>query len=369
MTSSVLAPGDVAHDSEAAAKAAGLRFTNLGRPGITREPAKAGWRYRGPDGKVLRDQKQIDRINALVLPPAWTEVWINTDPRGHIQATGRDARGRKQYRYHDKWRAPRDEAKFARLAAFGRALPTIRQRVAADLRKTGFPKQKVEATVVRLLDESLIRIGNEEYARENASFGLTTLQNDHVDVEGAKLRFHFRGKSGKEHEVDVRDRRVATIVRKLQDLPGQHLFQYQDEDGELRPITSDSVNEYLQEVTGEPFTAKDFRTWAGTVLTCQLLRDTGPTETERERNANIVSAIDAAAARLGNTRAVCRSSYIYPAILQRYAEGTWPAPAETAPEAPQVPLLDECECLLLAYLEQEAAECARHPPEPGITPA
>lgn len=344
----------MARDSEAAAKAAGLRFTNLDRPGMTRESRKEGWRYRDPAGKIVRDKKQIERFNALVIPPAWTDVWINPDPRGHIQVTGRDARGRKQYRYHDKWRAIRDEAKFARLSAFGRALPTIRERVADDLRKPGLPREKVEATVVRLLDESLIRIGNEEYARENASFGLTTLQNEHIDVEGAKLRFHFRGKSGKEHEVDVRDRRVATIVRKLQDLPGQHVFQYKDDDGELRPITSDSVNEYLQEVSGEAFTAKDFRTWAGTVLACRLLRDTGNAETERERNANIVSAVDAAAARLGNTRAVCRSSYIYPAILQRYAEGTWPDPNATKPEPVEVPLLDECECLLLSYLDAEA---------------
>jgi DNA topoisomerase-1 len=358
MTTSTPAPDVVARDSVAAAKAAGLRFTNIDRPGITRESAKTGWRYRAPDGKILRDKTQIERINALVIPPAWTGVWINTDPRGHIQATGRDARGRKQYRYHDKWRATRDEAKFARLAAFGRALPTIRERVEDDLRRTGFPKEKVEATVVRLLDESLIRIGNEEYARENASFGLTTLQNEHVDVEGAKLRFHFRGKSGKEHEVDVKDRRVATIVRKLQDLPGQQLFQYRDEDGEFRPITSDIVNDYLQDVTGEPFTAKDFRTWAGTVLTCRLLRETGPAETERERNANIVSAIDAVAARLGNTRAVCRSSYIYPSILQRYEAGAWPHPEETALAPPDVPMLDECERLLLAYLEAEAQAAA-----------
>ena len=356
MTTTTQTPDDVAHDSEAAAKAAGLRFTHLDRPGITREPLKDGWRYRGLDGKILRDEKQIERINALVIPPAWTEVWINTDPRGHIQATGRDARGRKQYRYHDRWRATRDEAKFARLVAFGRALPTIRERVEGDLRKNGFPREKVEATVVRLLDESLIRIGNEEYARDNASFGLTTLQNEHVDVEGAKLRFHFRGKSGKEHEVDVKDRRVATIVRKLQDMPGQQLFQYKDETGEFRPVTSDSVNEYLQQVSGESFTAKDFRTWAGTVLACRLLRDTGTAETERERNANIVSAVDAAAARLGNTRAVCRSSYIYPTILQRYAEGTWPDPDVTQTTPAEVPMLDECECLLLSYLEAETTE-------------
>ncbi len=355
MTTGSPAPGDVAHDSEVAAKAAGLRFTHLDRPGITRQPLKAGWRYRGPDGKILRDKKQIARINALVIPPAWTDVWINPDPRGHIQATGRDARGRKQYRYHDTWRATRDEAKFARLAAFGRALPAIRERVASDLQQRGLPREKVEATVVRLLDESLIRIGNEEYARENASFGLTTLQNEHVAVEGGKLRFHFRGKSGKEHDVDVRDRRVATIVRKLQDLPGQHLFQYRDEEGELHPVTSDQVNDYLREVTGEPFTAKDFRTWAGTVLACRLLGETECAGTERERHAHIVSAIDAVAARLGNTRAVCRSSYIYPSILQRYADGTWPDAPGAAPAPPDVPLLDECERMLLAYLEADAA--------------
>jgi DNA topoisomerase-1 len=355
MTTGSPAPDDVAHDSEAAAKAAGLRFTHLDRPGITRKLVKSGWRYRDPEGRILRDTAQIARINALVIPPAWSDVWINPDPRGHIQATGRDARGRKQYRYHDKWRATRDEAKFARLAAFGRALPTIRERVASDLQESGFPQEKVAATVVRLLDESLIRIGNEEYARENASFGLTTLQNGHVDVEGGTLRFHFRGKSGKEHEVDVRDRRVATIVRKLQDLPGQHLFQYRDEEGELRPITSDQVNDYLQKVTGEPFTAKDFRTWAGTVLACRLLHETGIAGSEHERHANIVSAIDEVAARLGNTRAVCRSSYIYPSILQRYVDGTWPEPEDAAPAPPDIPLLDECERMLLAYLEAEAA--------------
>jgi DNA topoisomerase-1 len=353
MTITTQAPDEVARDSVVAARAAGLRFTHLDRPGITREPLNDGWRYRDVDRKILRDRKQIARINALVIPPAWTDVWINPDPRGHIQVTGRDARGRKQYRYHEKWRAVRDEAKFARLAAFGRALPTIRTRVEEDLRKPGFPREKVEATVVRLLDESLIRIGNEEYARENASFGLTTMQNGHVDVEGAKLRFHFQGKSGKEHEVDVRDRRVATIVRKLQDLPGQHLFQYRDDEGELRPVTSDAVNEYLQEVTGESFTAKDFRTWAGTVLACRLLREAGSAETERERNAHIVDAVDAAAARLGNTRAVCRSSYIYPSILQRYADGTWPDPAEAQRKPMAIPMLDECECLLLADLEAE----------------
>jgi DNA topoisomerase-1 len=231
--------------------------------------------------------------------------------------------------------------------------------VDSDLKLAGFPKEKVEATVVRLLDESLIRIGNEEYARENESFGLTTLQNGHVAVEGSTLRFHFRGKSGKEHEVDVRDRRVATIVRKLQDLPGQHLFQYRDEEGELRPITSDQVNSYLQGVTGEPFTAKDFRTWAGTVLACRLLGEADSVESERERSATIVSTVDAVAARLGNTRAVCRASYIYPTLLQRYAEGTWPDAPDTAPAPPDVPMLDACEAMLLTYLEAETEVAAR----------
>lgn len=354
MTPCSQAPDDVAHDSAAAAKAAGLRFTHLDRPGITRQPRKTGWRYRDPEGKILRDPARIARIDALVIPPAWTDVWINPDPRGHIQATGRDARGRKQYRYHTRWRATRDEAKFARLAAFGRALPTIRERVASDLQRTGFPREKVEATVVRLLDESLIRIGNETYARENASFGLTTLQNRHVAVEGATLRFHFRGKSGKEHEVDVRDRRVAAIVRKLQDLPGQHLFQYRDEEGELRPVTSDQVNGYLQEAAGEPFTARDFRTWAGTVLAYRHLGELGSAGSERERQAHIVCAIDAVAARLGNTRTVCRAAYIYPSLLERYADGSWPGTPDLAPAPADLPLLDVDERRLLAYLEAEA---------------
>lgn len=343
---------DITHDSQAAAEAAGLRFTHLGRPGITRENTARGWRYRDRSGRVIRRRRDRDRLTAMVIPPAWTDVWINPDPRGHIQVTGRDARGRKQYRYHDQWRATRDAAKFARMSAFGQALPTIREQVAHDLRRTGLPREKIEATVVRLLDETLIRIGNEEYARENASFGLTTLQDEHIDVRGARVRFHFAGKSGKEHEVDLRDQRVSTIVKRLQDLPGQQIFQYLDDDGEPRPITSDGVNDYLQEVSGEPFTAKDFRTWAGTVHACRILRETACGDTERERNAAIVAAVDAAAARLGNTRAVCRSSYIYPAILQRYADGGWPAAEICLPAEPN-PLLDECESWLLAFLEAE----------------
>jgi DNA topoisomerase-1 len=261
-------------------------------------------------------------MRALVIPPAWIDVWINPNPRGHIQATGRDARGRKQYRYHPKWRATRDETKFSRMIAFGEALPRVRERVAAALGQPGFPREKTLAVVVRLLDESLIRVGNTEYARDNASYGLTTLRDKHVDISGSTLRFTFRGKGGKRHEVDVRDRRVARAVKRLQDLPGQHLFQYLDADGAPQTIDSEDVNAYLGEIAGDAFTAKDFRTWAGTVLAARSLRDVGPGETETALQANIVAAIDAVAARLGNSRAVCRSSYIHPAIFVGYEQGT-----------------------------------------------
>ena len=308
-------------DPKAAARAAGLRYTPDGGPGITRRRAGKGWSYLGPDGVVVRDAEQLERIRGIVIPPAWTEVWINPHPRGHIQATGRDARGRKQYRYHPKWRASRDETKFSRMAAFGAALPAIRERVTADLDKPGLPREKTLAVVVRLLDASLIRVGNAEYARDNASFGLTTLRDKHVDVEGTTMHFTFRGKSGKLHEIDVRDRRLAGMVKRMQDLPGQHLFQYLDEGGAAQGIDSDDVNAYLRDIAEEGFTAKDFRTWGGTVLAAQSLRDRGPFETETAMKANIVAAVDAVAARLGNTRAVCRSSYIHPEVLVGYERG------------------------------------------------
>jgi DNA topoisomerase I len=252
-----------------------------------------------------------------VIPPAWTQVWINPNPRGHIQATGRDARGRKQYRYHDTWRATRDETKFSRMIAFGEALPRIRERVAADLKLPGLPREKTLAIAVRLLDEALIRVGNVEYARENDSYGLTTLRNDHVDVLGEIVHFTFRGKSGKTHEIDVRDRRVARNISRMQDLPGEHLFQYLGADGEPHAIGSEDVNAYLQEIAGEAFTAKDFRTWGGTVLAAKSLRELGPFESQTAMKANIVVAV----ARLGNTRAVCRAAYIHPAVLLGYESG------------------------------------------------
>ena len=305
----------------AAARAAGLRYTPDGGAGVSRRRAGKGWSYLDATGAVIRDAEELRRIRAIVIPPAWISVWINPNPRGHIQATGRDARGRKQYRYHAKWRAARDETKFSRTIAFGEALPRVRERLALDLGLPGLPRAKTLAIIVRLLDQSLIRVGNAVYARDNESFGLTTLRDEHVDISGTTIHFTFRGKSGKAHEIDVRDRRAARIVKRLQDLPGQHLFQYIDEDGEPHAIGSEDVNAYLREIAGEEFTAKDFRTWAGTVLAARSLRDLGSFATETAMKANVVAAIDAVAARLGNTRAVCRSSYIHPAVLLGYENG------------------------------------------------
>jgi DNA topoisomerase-1 len=336
-------------ESIAAARAAGLRYTSDDTAGIRRRRAGKGWRYFDANGDAIRDVEDLRRIRALVIPPAWTDVWINPDPRGHIQATGRDERGRKQYRYHDRWRAVRDESKFEQLVAFGEALPRVREHVETDLGARGLSYEKTVATIVRLLDASLIRIGNEAYVRENQSFGLTTLRDEHVDVYGEKVHFTFRGKSGKLHEIDVRDRRVARVIRTLQDLPGQLLFQFRDENGELRPVRSEDVNDYLHTIAGEAFTAKDFRTWAGTVLAARTLRDLGPAGTVKALKANIVAAVDLTAARLGNTRAVCRASYIHPAVLAGYERGDLFA-LNCSDEGDG--LLDPDERWLLAYLRQ-----------------
>jgi DNA topoisomerase-1 len=336
-----------ADDPIAAARAAGLRYTPDGGPGIRRRRAGRGFSYLDAEGAPIRDAEELRRIRALAIPPAWTDVWINPHPRGHIQATGRDARGRKQYRYHAKWRETRDETKFERLIAFAEALPGLRERVTADLGLAGIPREKTLATVVRLLDESLIRVGNAEYARDNGSYGLTTLQDDHVVIAGATVRFAFRGKSGKLHEVDVRDRRVARIVKRLQDLPGQPLFQYLDAEREAHTIDSNDVNAYLREIAGDEFTAKDFRTWAGTTLAARALRDLGPAETKTSLKANIVEAIDAVATRLGNTRAVCRASYIHPAVLSGYECG---ALCDFTGDIADIAGLDADEAWTLAYL-------------------
>src|SRR5438876_3724828 len=294
---------NVVSDPIEAAEEAGLRYVSDAQPGYTRKAKGDDFDYFDMEGKLIRDEQRLLRIKRLAVPPAYTRVWICPSPNGHIQATGRDVRGRKQYRYHDRWREIRDENKYDRLINFGKALPKIRRRLKKDLGLNGLPRAKVLATVVQLLERSLIRIGNEEYARENKSFGLTTLQDRHVDVKGSKLRFRFRGKSGREHEVDVTDRRIARIISKLQDLPGQSLFQYVDDGGSVHEITSQDVNEYLREVTGEDFTAKDFRTWAGTVLATIALSATGAFETKKQAKANLKQAIDAVAKILGNTPA------------------------------------------------------------------
>jgi len=322
---------DRSSEHREAARGAGLRYVTDGLPGIRRRRVGTGWTYYGPDGTRIADPAERRRLNALAIPPAWTEVWICQDPRGHLQATARDARGRKQYRYHPAYRAARDESKFRRMLEFSEVLPQLRQRIERDLRARGLTRRKLLATVVRLLDKTLIRVGNDEYARTNRSFGLTTLRERHVEVRGATLRFTFRGKSGVPHEVAVTDRRLARIVQQCQDLPGQELFQYVDEDGRRQAISSDDVNAYLRETTGRDVTAKDFRTWAGTMLAAKELRNLGPADSRRAAERNIVSVIDAVAKRLVNTRAVCRKYYVHPVVFNAYLSG------HTAPEPAALP--------------------------------
>lgn len=303
-----------------AAEEAGLRYVSDDRPGYTRKAKGDDFDWFDADGKLIRDKQRLLRIKRLAIPPAWTDVWICPASNGHIQATGRDARCRKQYLYHERWREVRDENKYDRIISFGKALPKIRRRIARDLKLPGLPRIKVLATVVQLLERTFIRIGNEEYARENKSFGLTTMKDRHVEVKGAKLRFRFRGKSGREHEVDVTDRHIAKIISKLQDLPGQDLFQYVDDDCKVGDISSQDVNEYLREITGEDFSAKDFRTWAGTMLTAIALNAQEKFETKKQAKENIKTAISAVAKILGNTPAVCRKCYVHPAVLDTYLE-------------------------------------------------
>ena len=309
----------IALDPGEAADAAQLRYVSDARPGLQRIRHGRTFRYAGSDGEAVRDLPTLRRIRSLAIPPAWTQVWICPIAHGHIQAVGRDARGRKQYRYHARWRAVRDEAKFDRVLQFGRALPAIRERVEKDLERPGLPREKVLAGVVRLLETTLIRVGNAEYARENGSYGLTTLRNRHVTVEGARVRFEFRGKGGKHHTVDVSDRRLAAVVRRCQDLPGYELFQYLDEDGQRQAIDSADVNAYLREIGGEEFTAKDFRTWGGTVLAAFALA--GPGE-EGDARRRLTAAIVQVAARLGNTPTICRKCYIHPDVVAAHLDGS-----------------------------------------------
>ena len=310
-----------------AATRAGLRYVSDAAGGITRRRAESGWVYFAPNGSRITSKSTCRRLASLAIPPAWTQVWICPDPEGHIQATARDARGRKQYRYHPSYREARDRSKFRRMLEFSEVLPALRERIERDLRSARLGRRQILATVVRLLDRTLIRVGNDEYARENHSFGLTTLRRRHVRVSGGELRFSFRGKSGVEHSITLSDSRLARIVQGCRDLPGIDLFQYLDAGGGRHAVSSDDINDYLRESTGRDVTAKDFRTWGGTMLAAVELRRRGPPASRREAERNILAAIDAVAERLGNTRAVCRKYYVHPALLEAYRMGrTAPVP-------------------------------------------
>ena len=308
-------------DPMASARAAGLRYVSDQSPGIRRKRAGKGFTYLATDGRPIHDPGTIRRIKSLAIPPAWTDVWICPDPRGHLQATGRDARGRKQYRYHPRWREVRDTVKYDRMLAFAQALPKIREQTDRDLERAGLPKEKVLAAIVRLLEETRIRIGNDEYRKENGSYGLTTLRNRHVDVIGSDVRFTFRGKSGKPHNIELRDRRMARIIKRFLEIPGQELFKYVDDDGEPKAVDSADVNAYLGQITGEEFTAKDFRTWAGTILAARFLREAAEAVNTRGAKKHIVRAIARVADELGNTPAVAKKGYIHPAVIAAYLSG------------------------------------------------
>jgi DNA topoisomerase-1 len=307
-------------DPVAVAKAAGLRYVTDRSKGISRETGPLGFVFRGLDGEIVRDEETLARVRRLAIPPAWTEVWVCPSPRGHLQATGRDAKGRKQYRYHARWREVRDETKYDRMMAFGEALPRIRARTDQDLAQPGLPRAKVLATVVQLLEKTLIRVGNDEYARANRSFGLTTMRDRHVAVNGSTVRFEFRGKSGRSHTIDLRSRTLARIVQRCRDLPGYELFQYVDEDGARQVVDSADVNEYLREISGQDFTAKDFRTWFGTVLAARALSELEPCDSDTQAKRSLAQAIEAVAGVLGNTRSVCRKCYVHPAVIDAYLD-------------------------------------------------
>ena len=353
---------EIVTDPVESAKAAGLRYVSDTVPGIRRRRCGKGFRYIDPEGKTVRDKETLARIRSLVIPPAWTGVWICPNPKGHLQVTGRDARGRKQSRYHPRWREVRDETKYERMMIFGAALPSIRERVEHDLSLPGLPREKVLATIVRLMELTLIRVGNEEYARHNKSYGLTTMRDKHVEIDGATVTFKFQGKSGVKHTVDITDRRIARIVQRCEEIPGYELFQYVEKDGTHRSVDSADVNDYLREISNQEFTAKDFRTWAGTVLVCMTLREFESFASETEAKRNIVQAIKRVAARLGNTPSVCRKCYVHPAVLDFYMNGTmlevvkWPARQEDADSAEALRQEEEALLRLLQRkLEQAVA--------------
>lgn len=303
------------------AREAGLRHVSDTLPGLTRRRCGKGWCYYDAAGQRVRDEETLQRIRALALPPAWREVWICPLAHGHLQACGRDARGRKQYRYHPQWKDIRDQTKYERMLQFGQTLPALRSTVAADLARSGLPREKVLATVVALLDKTRIRVGNREYARHNKSYGLTTLHDRHIQIDGARIAFEFKGKSGVMHRLAINDRRLARIVKQCQDLPGHELFQYLDDNGQRHSIESADVNQYLQDISGQAFTAKDFRTWHGTLIAARALQRQPGFSSASEARRNVVQAMDEVAAQLGNTRAICRKCYVHPEVIDAYLEG------------------------------------------------
>ena len=310
------------HDPVAAARAARLRYVSDAKPGITRRQTDDGWEFLDIDGAVITDERNIERIRKLAIPPAYTDVWICRDPRGHLQAVGRDAKGRKQYRYHARWREVRDEAKYGKMLTFGRVLPQIRESVQRDLGLPGLPKRKVVAAIVALLEKTMMRVGNEEYARTNNSFGLTTLRDNHAKIRGGTVSFDFRGKHGVEHHIDLKDRRLAKVVERCRDLPGQDLFQFVDDAGDPHTVGSEDVNDYLREVSGEDITAKDFRTWAATNLAALALAALEAYDSDVQAKKNVVQAVEEVAKQLGNTPAICRKCYIHPAVFDGYLDGS-----------------------------------------------
>lgn len=349
-------------DAVATAKQVGLRYVVDSVPGISRVPDKDGFHYLGPDGKRVRDDATLARIKALAIPPAWSDVWVCPWANGHLQATGRDAKHRKQYRYNARWRSVRDEAKYERMLNFGKALPLIRKRIDEALKLPGLPREKVLATIVYLLQATMMRIGNEEYARQNKSFGLTTLRDRHVRIDGSEVEFRFRGKSGVQHSIKVDDPRLARIVRRTRDLPGQELFQYVDDDGQQRSVGSADVNEYLRSITGEDYTAKDFRTWSGTVLAALALQEYEKFDSEAQAKKNVVRAIESVAEKLGNTPSVCRKCYVHPAVIESYIEGSMVnAMQQRAREemAHDLQTLGAEEAAVLALLQERLAQAVK----------
>ncbi|MBP1316068.1 MULTISPECIES: DNA topoisomerase IB [Herbaspirillum] len=359
-------PSDARYQGEAIdiARANQLRYVNDGMPGIRRSRRGKGFAYHDAHGELIRDDDVVARLKSLAIPPAWEDVWISPHANGHIQATGRDARGRKQYRYHARWRSVRDDAKYLRMISFARALPTIRRVVEQDLKRPGLHRQKVLAAVVHLLQTTFMRVGNDEYAKQNQSFGLTTLRHRHVRVDGSDVLFRFRGKSGVQHDIKLHDPYVARIIRKMRELPGQELFQYVDDEGERHCIDSGDVNAYLREAAGEDFSAKDFRTWAGTVLATLALQAFERVDSQAQAKQNVVRAIENVARRLGNTPSICRKCYVHPAVIESYLDGSF---AERLEERVQAELVEELqdlspeEAAVLALLQQRLQEAEQQP--------